>query len=146
MCSSDLGVLAVMDSRLLSRPYGRIFLESLPPYPLVHDLEPIRDYPVGTVFADPVENALRFGLALVDLLIYRFRIGFLGKEPIDPSNPAMSLRELIQAVRQTHFSGRRRIISLYTRYFFQDPVVSLVWWIQFIVRRWIWNLPKELGR
>jgi biotin carboxylase len=110
------------------------------------NVEPIRDYPVGTVFADPVENALRFGLALVDLLIYRFRIGFLGKEPIDPSNPAMSLRELIQAVRQTHFSGRRRIISLYTRYFFQDPVVSLVWWIQFIVRRWIWNLPKELGR
>jgi ATP-dependent DNA helicase DinG len=40
----DRGVLAVMDSRLLSRPYGRIFLESLPPYPVVHDLEPIRDF------------------------------------------------------------------------------------------------------
>jgi ATP-dependent DNA helicase DinG len=38
----DRGVLAVMDARLTSRPYGRIFLDSLPPYPIVHDLEAVR--------------------------------------------------------------------------------------------------------
>ena len=42
----DRGVLAVMDARLMSKPYGRTFLESLPPYPIVHDLES-----VGTFFA-----------------------------------------------------------------------------------------------
>jgi ATP-dependent DNA helicase DinG len=36
--SSDRGVLAVLDSRLVERPYGRRFLESLPPARLVHDL------------------------------------------------------------------------------------------------------------
>jgi ATP-dependent DNA helicase DinG len=36
--SSDRGILAVLDSRLVERPYGRRFLESLPPARLVHDL------------------------------------------------------------------------------------------------------------
>jgi ATP-dependent DNA helicase DinG len=38
----DRGVLAVMDARLTTRPYGRIFLESLPPYPIVRDIESVR--------------------------------------------------------------------------------------------------------
>lgn len=38
----DQGVLAVMDARLLTRPYGRAFINSLPPYPLLHDLEAVR--------------------------------------------------------------------------------------------------------
>ena len=40
----DRGVLAVMDARLLTRPYGRIFLDSLPPYRLVHDIESVRTF------------------------------------------------------------------------------------------------------
>ena len=36
--TSDRGILAVLDSRLVERPYGRRFLESLPPARLVHDL------------------------------------------------------------------------------------------------------------
>jgi len=40
----DRGILAVMDSRLLTRSYGRIFLESLPPYPMVHDLTAARAF------------------------------------------------------------------------------------------------------
>jgi ATP-dependent DNA helicase DinG len=34
----DRGILAVLDSRLLRKAYGRRFLESLPPARLVHDL------------------------------------------------------------------------------------------------------------
>ena len=34
---SDRGILAVLDSRLVEKPYGRRFLESLPPARLVHD-------------------------------------------------------------------------------------------------------------
>ena len=33
----DRGILAVLDSRLIEKSYGRRFLESLPPARLVHD-------------------------------------------------------------------------------------------------------------
>jgi ATP-dependent DNA helicase DinG len=39
--ATDRGILAVLDSRLLHKPYGRRFLESLPPARLVHDLEEV---------------------------------------------------------------------------------------------------------
>ena len=36
--AADRGILAVLDSRLVEKAYGRRFLESLPPARLVHDL------------------------------------------------------------------------------------------------------------
>ena len=109
-------------------------------------LERLREYPVGAVLVDPVEHSVRFGLALVDLIIYRFRIGLLGKTPIDRKDRPMSLRELVLWIRETYFAGRKKIWSPYTKYFFQDPIVSTIWWLQFITRHWIQNRPRELGR
>ena len=40
----DRGVLSVLDPRLLNKGYGRRFLASLPPTPIVHDLEPVRAF------------------------------------------------------------------------------------------------------
>jgi len=37
--SSDRGVMAILDKRILTSRYGSIFLKSLPPIPLIHDLE-----------------------------------------------------------------------------------------------------------
>ena len=42
--STDRGILAVLDSRLVERPYGRRFLESLPPARLVHDLAALQGH------------------------------------------------------------------------------------------------------
>jgi ATP-dependent DNA helicase DinG len=42
--ASDRGILAVLDSRIVRKPYGRRFLESLPPARLVHDLEDVRGF------------------------------------------------------------------------------------------------------
>jgi ATP-dependent DNA helicase DinG len=42
--ATDRGILAVLDSRLLTKPYGRRFLESLPPARLVHDLEAVAGF------------------------------------------------------------------------------------------------------
>jgi ATP-dependent DNA helicase DinG len=42
--SSDRGILACLDSRLVERPYGRRFLESLPPARLVHDLAEVEGH------------------------------------------------------------------------------------------------------
>ena len=39
--ASDRGILAVLDSRIVEKSYGRRFLESLPPARLVHDLEAV---------------------------------------------------------------------------------------------------------
>jgi len=36
--TADRGILAVLDSRVVERPYGRRFLDSLPPARLVHDV------------------------------------------------------------------------------------------------------------
>ncbi|RMF90387.1 MAG: ATP-dependent DNA helicase [Nitrospinota bacterium] len=35
----DRGVLAILDKRLLTKTYGRFFLESLPPCPITHELD-----------------------------------------------------------------------------------------------------------
>jgi ATP-dependent DNA helicase DinG len=41
---SDRGILAVLDSRLVEKSYGRRFLESLPPARLVHDTREVADF------------------------------------------------------------------------------------------------------
>src|SRR5207245_11808790 len=42
--STDRGVLAVLDSRLVQKAYGRRFLASLPGTRLVHDLDDVRTF------------------------------------------------------------------------------------------------------
>jgi ATP-dependent DNA helicase DinG len=44
---TDRGILAVMDPRLISRRYGKIFLRSLPPYPVVRSVEQARAFFLG---------------------------------------------------------------------------------------------------
>jgi ATP-dependent DNA helicase DinG len=41
---TDRGILALFDRRILTRPYGRLFRESLPDCPLTHDLEEVRRF------------------------------------------------------------------------------------------------------
>ncbi len=41
---TDRGILAVLDGRLRSRGYGRRLLEALPPFPVVSDIEQVREF------------------------------------------------------------------------------------------------------
>jgi ATP-dependent DNA helicase DinG len=41
---SDRGVLAILDSRIRTRGYGRVFLRSLPDYTVVEDVEDLREF------------------------------------------------------------------------------------------------------
>jgi ATP-dependent DNA helicase DinG len=41
---TDRGVLALLDSRILRMPYGRIFLESLPQYGRTHELRDVQRF------------------------------------------------------------------------------------------------------
>ncbi len=47
----DRGLLAVLDSRLHTRPYGRIFLEGLPPWPVVDEVEGLAEA-AGRLFGE----------------------------------------------------------------------------------------------
>jgi ATP-dependent DNA helicase DinG len=40
----DRGILALLDKRILTKSYGRVFLESLPPAPLTHDRDQVRRF------------------------------------------------------------------------------------------------------
>jgi ATP-dependent DNA helicase DinG len=42
--STDRGLIAIMDVRLYTKGYGRIFLASLPPSPLVRSMEPVERF------------------------------------------------------------------------------------------------------
>jgi ATP-dependent DNA helicase DinG len=45
----DRGLLCILDSRLLTKQYGRVFLESLPRFPIIRDMkEPIDITPFGS--------------------------------------------------------------------------------------------------
>src|SRR5439155_12210047 len=41
---TDRGILALLDKRILTKSYGRTFLESLPPAPLTHNPEELRNF------------------------------------------------------------------------------------------------------
>lgn len=51
-CSSDRGVIAVLDVRLYTKGYGRHFLKSMPPSPVCRDLETVK-----TFFGTPDEKS-----------------------------------------------------------------------------------------
>jgi ATP-dependent DNA helicase DinG len=44
---SDRGILALLDKRIVTKSYGRTFLNSLPPAPLTHDLADLRNFLPG---------------------------------------------------------------------------------------------------
>ncbi len=46
-CTSDRGVMAVLDVRLFTKGYGRYFLESLPPSPVCRDMETVETFFTG---------------------------------------------------------------------------------------------------
>ena len=43
-CATDQGLLAIMDVRLFAKPYGRLFLKSLPESPIVRDLDDVTHF------------------------------------------------------------------------------------------------------
>jgi ATP-dependent DNA helicase DinG len=42
--STDRGILAVLDKRIVGRSYGRVFLQSLPPAPLTQEIDSVRKF------------------------------------------------------------------------------------------------------
>jgi len=108
-------------------------------------VQAVQDIPVGTLLLDPIADSIQLGFELLDLLIYKFRIGFLRKKPLDPFNPPMSLREKVDALKENYFSGREKVYNPHVRYFFQDPLASALWCFQVFVNL-VETRSSKLGR
>jgi glutathione synthase/RimK-type ligase-like ATP-grasp enzyme len=101
-------------------------------------------YPVGTLFVNPVEDVMLLCLQLLDGGAYRLRRLLGGKESFDPAIAPPSLRRLLGEFGQTWRPGQRRVYDPYTRHFFQDPLVSLAWWLEYAT--WVGGACRKLGR
>jgi predicted ATP-grasp superfamily ATP-dependent carboligase len=108
------------------------------------EVETIKEYPVGILFLDPIEDFLGLAIRFLDRLVYKFRVGVQKKAPMDPFNPPMAIKELVDSYRQTHLNGKRKFFNPYFRYFFRDPLVSVLWWLQYSTL--VLRAAKELGR
>jgi hypothetical protein len=108
------------------------------------EVEAARDYPVGKMLLEPVEETIGMAVGLLDLLIYKFRTRVLGKVPIDPFNTPICLAEMIRYYRQCYFNGKEKVFNPYFRYFFQDPLVSILWWLAFL--RYVARNTRHLGK
>jgi len=101
-------------------------------------------YPAGTMLFDPIEDLLALGFKLLDRLAYGARVGFRREAPVDPLHPPMTLKELAQSYRRPYLCEGDKIFSPYFRYFFQDPLVSILWWLQFFES--VLREARQLGR
>ncbi|MFC2169839.1 ATP-grasp domain-containing protein [Acidobacteriota bacterium] len=106
--------------------------------------ETINDYPVGTLFIAPIEDIMLLGVQILDILAYKFRTVVLGKSPQDPLNAPLSLKNQIQSFVRTYVGDKQRVFDPYSKYFFHDPVVSIMWWLQFST--WVLWTGRHLGR
>ena len=107
-------------------------------------VEPVAPYPTGVLFVSPVEDVQLTLLQLADLALYKSRQLMRVAPPLDPMSPPASLRSLAQSFKHTYFTRRRRVWDPYFRHFFNDPVTSTLWWMQFST--WLAGSWRQLGR
>jgi biotin carboxylase len=96
------------------------------------ELGPTEDLPDKTMLLSPVEDVLGLGFKLVDLLVYRFRAVFQELSLSNTYNTPMTFNEIIHAYKETYINEKKKICNPYFTFFFQDPLVSFLWWFQFL--------------
>lgn len=108
------------------------------------DVAPVPAYPLGVLFVSPVEDAGLMALQLLDRIAYTVRTRLGGERPLDASTSPRPLGEQARQFIQTYTTRRRRVWDPYSRYFFQDPLTSALWWLQFST--WLAGSWRQLGR
>lgn len=110
------------------------------------EVEAITDNPAGTLFLEPIEDMIQLGFWTLDSLLYNVRTGLLGQPPIDPLNPPTAFKQMLQSIQATYFLrlSKRRLFNPHHRYFFQDPLPSILWWLS--VAKRVWSQVGQLGK
>jgi hypothetical protein len=148
-CRDDIPKLMEINPRLGIRLWHRTELGINEPLMCVkiargEKVEVVNEYPIGSVYLDPIEDLMGLCLRFVDLLVYKVRIDFQKKTPVDPLNPPMGLKELIRTHKAAYLSGKKKILNPCFRYFWRDPLVSILWWLQFSILAL--RTANQLGR
>ena len=99
---------------------------------------------VEYLLLEPIEDAMGLGFELMDWLLYRIRIGWLGRTPLDPTSPPPSLRQMARQYAACYLNRRPKIISPLSACWLRDPLVALLW-AYTIFRGWTRTVPR-LGR
>ena len=94
-------------------------------------MDPLPRCPPGTWFVSPVEDVQLLGLQLVDLLVHTVRTRVARRPSLDPAAGPPSFVRQLRSFAGTYARGRHRVWDPYSRYVLQDPVVSILWWLQF---------------
>lgn len=95
-------------------------------------------------FVNPVEDSMLLMLQLLDRVAFLLRRTFTGRSTLDPLVTPPSIPRLAGDFFGTYRRGQRRVYDPLTRYFFQDPLVALIWWAQFAT--WIAGATRRIGR
>ena len=109
-----------------------------------HTFTETEDYPKDVLFVNPVEDVMLLCLQLLDAVAYRFRNRASGSKGFDRSIAPRPMREILKSFASTYRRGQTRVLDPYTRHFFQDPLVSLSWWLEFST--WMAGGLKKIGR
>jgi hypothetical protein len=107
-------------------------------------VEPALEYPVGTLYVNPVEDCLHAAYALMDRAWYVMRTRVLRRAPLDPLNPPATVGELARAYTRTYFGGQPKSFDPYVRHFADDPVVCFLWALVHL--RQVVQAMRHLGR
>lgn len=103
-----------------------------------------KNYPVGTLLLEPIEDSYNFILAFLDIFAYKYRIGFLRRQPMDPLNAPPSLRGLFKDYKENYFGKFQRKYSPHFAYFFSDVFSNLLW--SYASFRYTLKGLKRIGR
>jgi hypothetical protein len=107
-------------------------------------VETIKDYPLGVLFVSPIDDIQLLALEMIDRLAYNFRTKVQGKPQLDSFSAPPPFLKLINSYLQTYTCGQQKILDPYFRYFFKDPLVSILWSLQFA--SWLAGGLKTVGR
>lgn len=103
-----------------------------------------KEYPEGALLVCPIEDIQLLTLQLIDLMIYKFRTRVLKNAPVDRFSAPKSMREQLHSFMRTYLSSQKRVFDPHFKYFFRDPVVSILWWLRFST--WVIGALKHAGR
>jgi hypothetical protein len=112
------------------------------------EVEAAKDYPVA-VYLHPVEDALIFGLRLLNLLIFKVGAVTQRKMPFDSLNTPTRLNELVRPYQRAYLAGKKIKLDPRMKYFFRDPLVLVFVWLQYltsllraVTAPWKINIPE----
>ena len=103
----------------------------------------IESYPAGKMFLSPVEDLLSFGFGLVDRVMYTLKTRLFLKRTLDPLSAPLPFNKLFRSYSQSYWNGQDKVFDPYFRYFLEDPVVSILWWLRFSHQ--VLTATKHLG-